>query len=82
MEIKSTYTVDGETFETEQEAMDYAYYLERKTKVRALMETLFKQSNFNDLAAAYHYQQLDELCEGIVKKPEIFKQALDIVEGK
>ena len=82
MEIKSTFTVAGETFDTEQVALDHSYYLERKAKVQELMETLFKQSNFNDLAAAYHYQQLDELCEGIVKKPEIFRQALDIVEGK
>ena len=82
MEIKTTYTVEGETFETEQAAMDYAYYLERKSKVSALMETIFKQKHFNDVASAYHYSDIDSLCEGIVKRPEIFRQALDIVEGK
>ena len=82
MEIKSTFTVAGETFASEQKARDHAYFLERKAKVHELMETIFKQKNFNDIASAYRYQQLDELCERIVKKPEIFRQALDIVEGK
>ena len=82
MEIQTTYTVDGETFETEKEALDHSYYLERKAKVRALMETIFKQSIFNDIATAYHYSDIDELCERILKCPEIFRQALEIVEGK
>ena len=82
MEIKSTFTVDGETFETEQAAMNYVYYLERKAKVSSLMETLFKERNFNDVAQAYHYQWIDQLSEYIVKDPEIFRKALDIVDGK
>ena len=82
MKISTTYTVGGETFATEQEALDYSYFLERKSKVSALMETLFKQTHLSDIDAAYHYSNIDQLCEGIVKRPEIFRQALDIVEGK
>ena len=82
MQIQATYTVDGETFASEQKARDHAHFLERKAKVHELMETLFEQKHFNDIASAYRYQQLDELCERIVKKPEIFRQALDIVDGK
>ena len=80
--IKTTYTVAGTTFETEQEALDHSYYLERKAKVQELIETLFQQRHFNDVAAAYHYSDIDNLCEGIVKNPEVFRKALDIVEGK
>jgi hypothetical protein len=76
MEIKTTFTVDGKTFETEQEAMDYSYFLERKRKVQKLIKDLFKKtSNF-------YGHGPDSIAEKLVKNPEIFQEALDIVEGK
>ena len=33
MKISTTYTVGGETFATEQEALDYSHFLDRRTKV-------------------------------------------------
>ena len=76
MEIKTTYTVEGKTFDTEQEAMDYSYFLERKGKVKELIKDLFKEtSNF-------YGHGPEGIAEKIVNNPEIFQEALDIVEGK
>ena len=78
MKISTTYTVDGETFDTEQEALDHSYYLERKAKIADLLGELFPTKSsygFKD------YRPYD-IFHQIVKNPEIFKQALDIVEGK
>ena len=77
MDIKTTYTVAGKTFDTEQEAMDYSYFLERKAKVRELLKPIFKKESSN-----FYGHSSDEISEKLVKDPEIFRQALDIVEGK
>ena len=79
MEIKTTYTVGGETFATEQEAMDYSYYLERKAKVADLLgEKVFPDRT----SYGRREYRADDIFEKIVENPELFRQALDIVEGK
>tara|TARA_R100000655_G_scaffold63568_2_gene102047 strand:- start:174 stop:413 length:240 start_codon:yes stop_codon:yes gene_type:complete len=79
MEIKTTYTVDGETFDTEQEALDHSYYLERKAGVKKLIVEVFPDDSHAHLCGGYVPEYI---ANQIVKNPEIFKQALDIVEGK
>ena len=78
MEIKTTYTVEGKTFDTEQEAMDYSYFLERKAKVLELIKPIFK-SRIDGFVTDYN---ASGIANQIVKHPEIFQKALDIVEGK
>ena len=92
MKITTTYTVGGETFATEQEALDYSHFLDRKRRIveffmeyhwifdvdkKAGIKSLKSFSNsFEDLATK------DRLATALVKHPEVFQQALDIVEGK
>ena len=79
MEIKSTFTVDDKTFDTEQEAMDYAHFLERKALVKKLIADVFPDTSHSHLCGGY---VTAAIASKIVKNPEIFRQALDIVEGK
>ena len=78
MEIKTTYTVAGKTFETEQEALDHSYYLERKAKIADLLGELFP----NRSSYGYKDYRPYDIFHQILENPEIFRQALDIVEGK
>ena len=78
MEIKTTYTVDGETFETEKEALNHSYYLERKAKVADVLGELFPTRSSYGFKDYRPYDIFDK----IVKNPDLFRQALDIVEGR
>ncbi len=79
MEIKSTFTVDDKTFDTEQEAMDYAHFLERKAVVKKLIVEVFPDDSHSHLCGGY---VTAAIATQIVKHPEIFRKALDIVDGK
>ena len=91
--VKSTYTVAGETFATEQEALDHAHFINRRRQIVEFLseyhwifddvdrkkgvKSLRSYSNpFEDLAT----KQL--LAAALVKHSEVFRQALDIVDGK
>ena len=80
--IESTFTVAGETFETEKEAMDHAYYLERRSKVIELFKSMFPEKD----PCVSHYSTAKYSTKAIVDymliDPEIFREALDIIEGK
>ena len=78
MEIKSTYTVDDRTFETEQEAIDYVHFVDRKHDVEELIKPIFK-NRIDGFVTDYN---ANGIANQIVKHPEIFRKALDIVDGK
>ena len=93
MKISTTYTVGGETFATEQEALDYSHFLDRRTKVIDLIAEyrwIFNDKKENEglkSLSTYNnpFNQLDavkRLATALINKPEVFRQALDIVEGK
>jgi len=93
MKISTTYTVGGETFATEQEALDYSHFLDRRTKVIDLIAEyrwIFNDKKENEgvkSTSTYNnpFNQLDavnRLATALINKPEVFRQALDIVEGK
>ena len=79
MKIQTTYTVAGTTFETEKEALDHSYYLERKAKVADL---LGKKIFPDQTSYGSREYRADDIFEKIVENPELFQQALDIIEGK
>ena len=78
MKISTTYTVAGETFDTEQQALDYAHFIERKRSVQELISPLFRE-HVQGIAINHNAKQI---AHQIVEHPELFRQALDIVEGK
>tara|TARA_R100001443_G_C3209995_1_gene143138 strand:+ start:66 stop:386 length:321 start_codon:yes stop_codon:yes gene_type:complete len=92
MKITTTYTVAGETFATEQEALDYSHFLDRKRRiVEFFMEYHWifddeKKTGVKSLRAySNSFQDLNtknRLAAALVNHPEVFHQALDIVEGK
>ena len=78
MEIKSTFTVGHQTFGTEQEAIDYVYFCDRKQSVIELFKEIFPARTH---IHSNQYTPTD-IAEKLVKNPDLFRQALDIVEGK
>ena len=60
-----------------QSISSYIYLKKRKAKVKELIKPLFEQNHSN-----FYGFGPDEIGARIVKNPEIFRQALDIVEGK
>jgi len=78
MEIKSTYTVGHQTFETEQEAIDYVYFCDRKQSVMELFKDIFPERTH---IHANQYSP-ETIAEKLVENPELLRQAHDIIEGK
>ena len=78
MEIKSTYTVGHQTFDTEQEAIDYVYFCDRKQSVMELFTKVFPERTH------IHANQFspEDIAEKLVENPELIRQALEIIEGK
>ena len=90
--VKSTYTVAGETFATEQEALDHAHFINRRRQVveflheyhwifedekkRGVKSIRAYSTSFEDLATK------ESLADALIKHPEVFRQVLDIVDGK
>ena len=82
MEIKTTYTVAGETFETEQEAIDHAYFLERRAKVIELFKFMFPVNDANNAHYSVAKYSTKAIVDYMLTDPAIFREALDIIEGK
>tara|TARA_B100000965_G_scaffold222300_1_gene186000 strand:- start:591 stop:845 length:255 start_codon:yes stop_codon:yes gene_type:complete len=80
--IESTFTVDGETFGTEQEAMDHAYYLERRAKVMDLFQLMFPEKDANNAHFGKAKYSTKAIVDYMLTDPAIFREALDIIEGK
>ena len=89
--VKSTYTVAGETFATEQEALDHAHFINRRRQVieflneyhwifddekKGVKSIRAYSNSFEDLSTK------QSLAEALIKHPEVFRQVLDIVDGK
>ena len=76
--IKSTFTVGYQTFDTEQEAIDYVHFCDRKQSVIELFKDVFPERTH------IHSNQYtpSDIAEKLVKNPDLFRQALNIVEGK
>tara|TARA_R100000655_G_scaffold19272_2_gene40350 strand:+ start:965 stop:1240 length:276 start_codon:yes stop_codon:yes gene_type:complete len=91
MKISTTYTVGGETFATEQEAMDYSHFLDRRTNIVDLFHEyhwIFDEKKAGVKNLSTYSSPFDEvatkklLAAALINNPEVFKLALDIVEGK
>ncbi len=78
MDIKSTFTVGYQTFDTEQEAIDYVHFCDRKQSVMELFKDVFRERTS---VGASQYRP-EEIAERLVENPELTRQALDIIEGK
>lgn len=91
--VKTTYTVADKTWLHEEEALNYAHFLNRRREVVEFLSEYFwifddddhkkgvkslrsYSTSFEDLAT----KQL--LAGALIKHPEVFRQALDIVDGK
>ena len=93
MKISTTYTVAGKTFATEKEALDYSHFMDRQSKVIDLIceyRWIFKKENEIDVNKSIRsydnpFNQMDavrRLAAALVNKPEVFRQALDLIDGK
>ena len=91
MKISTTYTVAGKTFATEQEALDYSHFMERRLNIVDLFHennSIFKDGKEGTKNLSTYNNPLEDLATkkilaaALIKHPEVFRQALDIVEGK
>lgn len=88
--VYPTYSVSGKTFATEQEALDHAHFINRRRQVIEFLneyhwifddekkgvKSIRAYSSFEDLSTK------QSLAEALIKHPEVFRQVLDIVDGK
>ena len=78
MEIKTTFTVGYQTFETEQQAIDYVHFCDRKQSVMELFNKVFPERTH----ISSNQFSPEDIAEKLVENPELLRQALDIIEGK